>query len=197
MTRAASVVVPFPRRDAGDRLDLARLVPSGRSLLVAFALVVAVLGAYWGAVAILGLRRRARRGRGRSARRSRARSRSPRRTCVGTSLLDVDARAVEDAVRALPVRRGRLGRPSVPEHPRRQGCRRAARRRRATRALGVARDRGGQGDPGDRDRGRARLSAALADRASVGVESAGRCPPDWSPRRVLSPLPARRGSRGV
>ena len=34
--RAASVVVPFPRGAAGARLDLARFVPSGRSLLVAF-----------------------------------------------------------------------------------------------------------------------------------------------------------------
>lgn len=37
--RAASVVVPFPRRNPGDRLDLVRLVPSGRSLLLAFAVL--------------------------------------------------------------------------------------------------------------------------------------------------------------
>jgi cell division protein FtsQ len=36
---------------AGDRLDLARLVPSGRSLLAAAALAVASLAAYWGALA--------------------------------------------------------------------------------------------------------------------------------------------------
>ena len=41
--RAVSVVVPFPRTDPGDRLDLGRLVPSGRSLLVAFAIVLGTL----------------------------------------------------------------------------------------------------------------------------------------------------------
>jgi cell division protein FtsQ len=38
-----SVVVPFPRSGSGDRLDLGRLVPSGRSLLVAFAVVLGTL----------------------------------------------------------------------------------------------------------------------------------------------------------
>jgi cell division protein FtsQ len=42
-TRAASVVVPFPRTASGDRLELAPLVPSGRSLLIAFAALGAVL----------------------------------------------------------------------------------------------------------------------------------------------------------
>ncbi len=44
--RTASVVVPFPRPARGDRLDLARLVPTGRSLLTAFAIVALALGAY-------------------------------------------------------------------------------------------------------------------------------------------------------
>ena len=38
--RAASVVVPLPRRISGERLDLARLVPSGRSLGIALLIVV-------------------------------------------------------------------------------------------------------------------------------------------------------------
>jgi cell division protein FtsQ len=42
-TRAASVVVPFPRTTAGDRLALGPLVPSGRSLLLAFAVLGGVL----------------------------------------------------------------------------------------------------------------------------------------------------------
>jgi cell division protein FtsQ len=42
-TRAASVVVPFPRTSSGDRLELGPLVPSGRSLLLAFALLGGVL----------------------------------------------------------------------------------------------------------------------------------------------------------
>jgi cell division protein FtsQ len=48
-TRAASVVVPFPQSAVGDRLDLARLAPSGRFLTVVAALVAGVLAAYWGA----------------------------------------------------------------------------------------------------------------------------------------------------
>jgi cell division protein FtsQ len=42
-TRPASVVVPFPRAASGDRLELAPFVPSGRSLLVGFAVLGAVL----------------------------------------------------------------------------------------------------------------------------------------------------------
>jgi len=45
---AASAVVPLPRF-ASDRLELARFIPSGRSLAVAFALLVGVFAAYWGA----------------------------------------------------------------------------------------------------------------------------------------------------
>ena len=41
--RTASVVVPFPRTTTGDRLELGPLVPSGRTLLVAFAALGAVL----------------------------------------------------------------------------------------------------------------------------------------------------------
>ena len=41
--RPASVVVPFPRTASGDRLELGGLVPSARSLLLAFALLGGVL----------------------------------------------------------------------------------------------------------------------------------------------------------
>lgn len=100
-TRAASAVVPFPRGEAGNRLDLARLLPSGRSLLVGFALVVAVLGSYWGAKAssvfvvkhleVIG------------APPAVAREvEGVAKGVVGKSLLEVDAPALEDNVRALP-----------------------------------------------------------------------------------------------
>jgi cell division protein FtsQ len=86
--RAASVVVPFPQGAVGDRLDLARVAPSGRSLLLGFVLVAAVLlervdvqGAPPAVV--------------RDVRRA-------TRETVGGSLLAVDARAIEDALRALP-----------------------------------------------------------------------------------------------
>ena len=42
-TRPASVVVPFPRAAPGERLELGPFVPSGRSLLVAFAVLGGVL----------------------------------------------------------------------------------------------------------------------------------------------------------
>jgi cell division protein FtsQ len=44
--RTESVVVPFPRAGQGGPLDPARLAPSARSLLVAFAVLAGVLGAY-------------------------------------------------------------------------------------------------------------------------------------------------------
>ena len=43
---AASVVVPFPRPQPGDRLDLQRLVPQGRSIAIAFLILAAGLAAY-------------------------------------------------------------------------------------------------------------------------------------------------------
>jgi cell division protein FtsQ len=45
-TRLANVVGPLPRRATGERLDLLRLVPSGRSLAVAL-LIVAGAGVAW------------------------------------------------------------------------------------------------------------------------------------------------------
>jgi cell division protein FtsQ len=99
--RAASVVVPFPRDGAGDRLDLARFVPSGRSLLVGFALVAAVLGAYWGARVspVFAVERVEIQGAPPPVARE---VRAATRSAVGTSLLEVDAHKLEDRLRALP-----------------------------------------------------------------------------------------------
>jgi cell division protein FtsQ len=44
--RAASAVASFPRGAAGDRLELIRFAPSGRSLLVALLLLLTGLGLY-------------------------------------------------------------------------------------------------------------------------------------------------------
>lgn len=41
--RTESVVVPFPRTASGDRLELGRLVPSSRSLVIAFAVLGGIL----------------------------------------------------------------------------------------------------------------------------------------------------------
>jgi len=99
-TRAASVVVPFPRA-SGDRLDLARFVPSGRSLLLGFALVAAVLGAYWGArvTSVFAVERLD--VQGAPAPVAREIERAIGHT-VGMSLLNVDAGEIENRVRALP-----------------------------------------------------------------------------------------------
>jgi cell division protein FtsQ len=100
-TRAASVVVPFPRDEAGSRLDLARVVPSGRSLLVGFALVVGILGAYWGARAtsVFAVDRVVVKGASPAVARD---VQAAMKDAVGTSLLAIDAGEVEDRVRALP-----------------------------------------------------------------------------------------------
>ena len=47
--RAESVVVPLPRRITGERLDLVRLVPSGRALGIAFLVVAGAVLAWYGA----------------------------------------------------------------------------------------------------------------------------------------------------
>jgi cell division protein FtsQ len=100
-TRAASVVVPFPRGEAGDRLDLARLVPTGRSLLLGFALVVAVLAAYWGARAtsVFAVEHVDVRGAPPAVAKE---IEAATQDAIGQSLLALDARELEDTVRALP-----------------------------------------------------------------------------------------------
>jgi cell division protein FtsQ len=99
--RAASVVVPFPGGEAGDRLDLARVVPSGRSLLLTFGLVAAVLllhrGAYVSSVFDVDHVEV----RGASPPVARAVEAATKST-VGKSLLTIDAGEVEGTVRSLP-----------------------------------------------------------------------------------------------
>jgi cell division protein FtsQ len=100
-TRAASVVVPFPRGEAGDRLDLARLVPSGRLLLIGFALVVCVLGGYWGArfSSVFAVEHLKVEGAPPAVARD---VEAAAKEVVGTSLLSIDAETLEDTLRALP-----------------------------------------------------------------------------------------------
>jgi cell division protein FtsQ len=101
-THAASVVVPFPRSAAGDRLDLARLVPSGRSLLIGIAILAGVLAAYWGAQSssVFAIERVEVRG---DAPPSVARQvEAATSDLIGASLLTVDPGEVEAMVRALP-----------------------------------------------------------------------------------------------
>jgi len=99
--RAASVVVPFPRGAAGDRLHLARFVPSGRSLLTAFAVVAGALAVYWGAYAssvfavdrveVLG-----------APPEIALEVEAATKDVVGTSLVAVNADDIEGVLRALP-----------------------------------------------------------------------------------------------
>jgi cell division protein FtsQ len=100
-TRAASAVVPFPRGGAGDRHELARLVPSGRSLLIVLVLVAGTLVAAWGAHAtsVFAVDRVEVLGAPPAVERQVERATAD---VVGRSLLAVDAQLVEDTVRALP-----------------------------------------------------------------------------------------------
>jgi cell division protein FtsQ len=100
-TRAVSVVVPFPQSPVGDRLDLARLAPSGRSLFVVALVVAGVLVAYWGArsTSVFAVERVEIVGAPKAIERQ---VRAKTKDAVGNSLLDVDAEAVEDSVRSLP-----------------------------------------------------------------------------------------------
>ena len=117
-----SVVAPLPRRIAGERLDLPRLVPSGRSLGIAFLIVVGAA------------RRLARRPRDGRVRRPHvdvggappgvaSQVRKALAPTRGTSLLKVDLDAVAAGRGGAPDRRERPLRPRVSPH--------ASRRRRA------------------------------------------------------------------
>jgi cell division protein FtsQ len=99
--RAASAVVPLSRPAPGDRLDLVRLVPSGRSLLAGFALLAAVLAAYWGAreTSVFAIDRVEVRGAPPEVARDVERV---TRGLLGTSLLVLDAASIEGKVRSLP-----------------------------------------------------------------------------------------------
>ena len=101
-THAASVVVPFPRSGAGARLDLAWLVPSGRSLLAGVGIVAAVLGAYWGARASSVFAVDRVEVRGDAPPHVLRQVRATTSDLLGVSLLTVDAGEVEAMVRALP-----------------------------------------------------------------------------------------------
>jgi cell division protein FtsQ len=99
--RAASVVVPLPQRISGGRLDLARLVPSGRSLGIAVLIVVAVAAAWVGAreTGVFSVRTVEVAGASPAVA---AQVRHALAGENGTSLLKVDLAAAERAVEALP-----------------------------------------------------------------------------------------------
>jgi cell division protein FtsQ len=98
---AESVVVPFPPRDPGERLDLVRLVPTGRSLLLAFGMLGAALVLWLGAreTGVFGVRTLDVRG---AAPGVSLQVRKALRPAAGTSLLKLDVAAAERVVEALP-----------------------------------------------------------------------------------------------
>src|SRR5688500_12886958 len=98
---AASVVVPFPRGAAGARLDLARFVPSGRSPVVSLAVLITAGVAYWVAysTSVFAVERIDVRGAPPAVARQ---VNLATRDLVGSSLVAVDADAVEGTLRALP-----------------------------------------------------------------------------------------------
>jgi cell division protein FtsQ len=98
---AASVVVPFPRGAAGARLDLARFVPSGRSLLATIGVLAAVGIAYVVATStsVFALERVEVRGAAPEVAREVT---AATRNLVGRSLVTIDVDEVEGTLRALP-----------------------------------------------------------------------------------------------
>ena len=99
--RAASVVVPHARRITGERLDLARLVPSGRSLGIALLIVAGAAVAWVGAreTGVFSVRTVDVAGAPPAVAQQVRRALAPER---GTSLLKVDLDASRQLVEALP-----------------------------------------------------------------------------------------------
>jgi cell division protein FtsQ len=98
---AANVVVPFPRGAAGARLDLARFVPSGRSLLATIGVLAVVGVAYVVATStpVFAVERVDVRGAPPAVTREVT---AATRDLVGRSLVTIDADDVEGTIRALP-----------------------------------------------------------------------------------------------
>jgi len=99
--RAENVVVPLPRRIAGERLDLVRLVPSGRSLGIAFLVAVGAILAWYGAreTGVFSVRTIDVAGAPSPVR---AQVRHALTDTRGTSLLKVDLERARQEVEALP-----------------------------------------------------------------------------------------------
>ena len=100
--RAASVVVPFPQGGHDIRLDVARFVPSGRSLLVAVAIVSGVAVAYLVALrtSVFAVERVDVRGAQPALQRRIARVTAD---AVGRSLVSLDTAQIIGRVRTLPM----------------------------------------------------------------------------------------------
>ena len=99
--RAASVVVPFPHGVHGVRLDVARFVPSGRSLLAALAVVLAAGASYLLVLdtSVFAVQRVEVKGAPPALQR---RVTAVTAGLVGRSLVSLDASQVAGEVRALP-----------------------------------------------------------------------------------------------
>jgi cell division protein FtsQ len=99
--RTESVVVPFPRTTPGDRLELGLLVPSGRTLLVAFGVLAGILLAILAAreTPLFGIRSFEVSGADSRVTRQVQRALDGR---AGESLFGVDLEAAELEVAALP-----------------------------------------------------------------------------------------------
>ena len=178
---AASVVVPFPRDAAGARLDLARFVPSGRSLLATFGVARGRRRRVLGRVRDPGLRGRAGR-RARRTARALARGDAGDARLVGQSLVAIDARRGRGHPARASRRRRGLRRPRLPAHARRQGRAGAAGRRRPARGdsswLATGRR---EGDPRDRDGDASARSRGSGSRGARRFGVGGQVPAGWSP----------------
>ena len=95
------MVVPFPRRGGELRVDLARMLPSGSSILIAFALLIGAIGAYVVArnTGIFGVRRVAVAGAPKGVTHQVERALADD---MGESLLALDVPRVQAELTALP-----------------------------------------------------------------------------------------------
>jgi cell division protein FtsQ len=99
--RAENVVIPLPRRITGERLDLVRLVPSGRSLGIAFLVAIGAILVWYGAreTGVFSVRAIDVAGAPGPVK---AQVRHALADTRGTSLLKVDLEAARQRVEALP-----------------------------------------------------------------------------------------------
>ncbi len=160
--RAASAVVPFPRSASGDRLELARIVPSGRSLLTGFLILLTAVGLYAAArtTSAFAVEQIAVEGAPPDVA---AQVRKALAPALGESLLEVDLASLAHRAESIPMVAGASLRPRVPAHAADRGRAGGAGRRAPPGSVVVARRRGRPRRRGARPRRAARPAAHLAE----------------------------------
>ena len=198
--RTAEAAAPLPRRVSGERLDLSRLVPSGRSLGIAFLIALGALGAWLGAreTGVFAVRTVDVGGANPAVA---SQVRKALASTRGTSLLKVDLDRVAADGGGDPDRRERPLRPCLSPHA--PGRRRARARRRdrapGRRLVPRRRERQGDGDgrPPRPPRARPDLGRTAASSSSSATPPRAICEPPSQPSRRSSARTSRAASSSV